>query len=350
MFSFLIYNIILLNSIACGYIAEFSNNRSHRILARWLFFFTLFVPAAIRYEVGYDYGNYSEIYNNLVDAYIDEPGFLLLQNSARYLDLETQWIFILTSFVMYFPISFCIGRKSFFLISSFYTLYVYIDSLSFVRQFLAVTFLICALYYYLYSDNKLKTYLYGISSLLFHFSALFAFLTYPFKKFKLGKPIYIYGLIFIFYILVVKFNFINVIFTVAMLLIPRYGGYMNTDWNSEVEIGSGLGVLIRLSIPFVIFFFRKKLLEQNPKNLYLILLNLVYVIVNILTIKVQIFGRLNTLFLFVALFNMAALYQLDSKYRKLVVFSLFLLSVFFFERNILNVYPYQTIFGQLLIH
>ena len=80
----------------------------------------------------------------------------------------------------------------------------------------------------------------------------------PFKKFKLGKPIYIYGLIFIFYILVVKFNFINVIFTVAMLLIPRYGGYMNTDWNSEVEIGSGLGVLIRLSIPFVIFFFRKK--------------------------------------------------------------------------------------------
>ena len=152
MFSFLIYNIILLNSIACGYIAEFSNNRSHRILARWLFFFTLFVPAAIRYEVGYDYGNYSEIYNNLVDAYIDEPGFLLLQNSARYLDLETQWIFILTSFVMYFPISFCIGRKSFFLISSFYTLYVYIDSLSFVRQFLAVTFLICALYYYLYSE------------------------------------------------------------------------------------------------------------------------------------------------------------------------------------------------------
>lgn len=128
------------------------------------------------------------------------------------------------------------------------------------------------------------------------------------------------------------------------------GLYMNTDWNSEVEIGSGLGVLIRLSIPFVIFFFRKKLLEQNPKNLYLILLNLVYVIVNILTIKVQIFGRLNTLFLFVALFNMAALYQLDSKYRKLVVFSLFLLSVFFFERNILNVYPYQTIFGQLLIH
>ncbi len=56
------------------------------------------------------------------------------------------------------------------------------------------------------------------------------------------------------------------IFTVAMLLIPRYGGYMNTDWNSEVEIGSGLGVLIRLSIPFVIFFFRKKLLEQNPKK------------------------------------------------------------------------------------
>ena len=75
-------------------------------MARWLFFFTLFVPAAIRYEVGYDYGNYSEIYNNLVDAYIDEPGFLLLQNSARYLDLETQWIFILTSFVMYFTIFF----------------------------------------------------------------------------------------------------------------------------------------------------------------------------------------------------------------------------------------------------
>lgn len=97
-----------------------------------------------------------------------------------------------------FSYIFLYWEKKLFLISSFYTLYVYIDSLSFVRQFLAVTFLICALYYYLYSDNKLKTYLYGISSLLFHFSALFALLTYPFKKFKLGKPIYIYGLIFIF--------------------------------------------------------------------------------------------------------------------------------------------------------
>ena len=129
-----------------------------------------------------------------------------------------------------------------------------------------------------------------------------------------------------------------------MLLIPRYGGYMNTDWNSDVEIGSGLGVFIRLSIPFTIFFFRKKIFEQNSKNLYLIMLNLVYVVVNILTIKVQIFGRLNSLFLFIALFNMAVLYQLDSKFRKLIIFSLFILSIFLFERNILNVYPYHTIF------
>lgn len=280
MYSFLIYNIILLNSIGCGYIAEFDNSKNHRLLARWLLFFTLFIPAAIRYEVGYDYGNYSEIYNGLVDSYIDEPGFLFLQNFARYLHLDTQWIFVLTSFVMYFPICFCIKRKSFFMISSFYTLYVYIESLSFVRQFLAVTFLICALYYYLYSSSKIKAYLYGCSSLLFHLSALFVLLTYPFKKIKLGKPIYIYGMIFAFYILIVKFDFINLLFTVAMLLIPRYGGYMNTDWNSDVEIGSGLGVFIRLSIPFTIFFFRKKIFEQNSKNLYLIMLNLVYVVVN----------------------------------------------------------------------
>lgn len=164
-----------------GYLAEYANFKQFRFLARFIVFIGLFLPAALRYDVGYDYWSYSAIYTGIMDAgSAVEPGFLFLQEAGRSLNLDTQWIFVLSSFVMYFPIAFLIGRKSFFLIVTFYTLYLYLEGLSFVRQYLAVTFLIVGLYHYLYSCGKKNiwfTFFIVTLSLIFYF--LFADAFHP---------------------------------------------------------------------------------------------------------------------------------------------------------------------------
>ena len=344
MFSYLLYNSILLSSLVFGYLAEYANFKQFRFLARFIVFIGLFLPAALRYDVGYDYWSYSAIYTGIMDAgSAVEPGFLFLQEAGRSLNLDTQWIFVLSSFVMYFPIAFLIGRKSFFLIVTFYTLYLYLEGLSFVRQYLAVTFLIVGLYHYLYSCGKKKYLVYFFSSLLFHLSSIFYLLTLFIRNWKIKSSGVIWTIVIVGYIMFVKLALAEHAFTVVGLILPRYAAYADSSYNVDTELGSGVGVLLRLTIPFCVFLYRGRLLQANPRNNYLIWLNIAYVIVTYLTIEIAILGRLNDLFSFVLLFSVSGLLQMNSINKKVIIVLLLFFSLLLFEKNITHVYPYQSI-------
>lgn len=94
-----------------------------------------------------------------------------------------------------------------------------------------------------------------------------------------------------------------------------------------------MGVLLRLTIPFCVFLYRGRLLQANPKNNYLIWLNIVYVIVTYLTIEIAILGRLNDLFSFVLLFSVSGLLPMSSINRKVIVALLLLFSLLLFEKK-----------------
>lgn len=343
MSTYFFYNLLLLSVVVFGYKAEYTNGKRVRFFSRVCVFLSLFVPAAIRLEVGYDYDNYSNIYEGVKLSAIAEPGYLFLQEFARFYQLDTQWIFVLSSFVMYFPICFFIGRKSYFLIVTFYTLYVYLESLSFVRQYMAVSFLICGLYYYLYSLGKKKWLYFSFASLLFHLSSALYLLTIPFRKFVIKHSLIVWGIVLISYVFIIRLSFTDFVFGLAALIMPSYAAYATTGWNVDTELGSGLGVVTRLLIPLCVLFYRKKLLFQNKKNCYLVSLSLLYIIVNFLTVKIQIFGRLNDLFSFVILFGVSELLQMNSINRKVIVILLLFFSLSLFEKNIMHVYPYQSI-------
>lgn len=350
MLTYFFYNILLLSVVAFGYTAEYANDKRVRSFSRICVFLSLFVPAAIRLEVGYDYDGYSNIYEGVDPGAIAEPGYLFIQETARFFQLDTQWIFVLSSFVMYFPICFFIGRKSYFLIVIFYTLYIYLESLSFVRQYMAVSFLICGLYYYLYSLGKKKWFYFSFASLLFHLSSALYLLTIPFRRFVVKHSFVVWGIVLISYVFIIRLSFTDFIFDLAALIMPRYAVYADSDiWNADTELGSGLGVVIRLLIPLCVLFYRKKLLFQNKKNCYLVSLSLLYIFVNFLTLKIQIFGRLNDLFSFVILFGVSELLQMSSINRKVIVTLLLFFSLLLFEKTIMHVYPYQSIFSKDLL-
>lgn len=132
-------------------------------------------------------------------------------------------------------------------------------------------------------------------------------------------------------------------FTVVGLILPRYAAYADSSYNVDTELGSGVGVLLRLTIPFCVFLYRGRLLQANPRNNYLIWLNIAYVIVTYLTIEIAILGRLNDLFSFVLLFSVSGLLQMNSINKKVIIVLLLFFSLLLFEKNITHVYPYQSI-------
>ena len=101
--------------------------------------------------------------------------------------------------------------------------------------------------------------------------------------------------------------------------------------------------MLRLTIPFCVFLYRGRLLQANPRNNYLIWLNIAYVIVTYLTIEIAILGRLNDLFSFVLLFSVSGLLQMNSINKKVIIVLLLFFSLLLFEKNITHVYPYQSI-------
>lgn len=345
MFSYLIYNSILINSILFSYWAEYCNTNFSRNICRVIVFLGMFLPAAVRYEVGYDYDNYTNLYHWMTGYGYLEFGYAFLQNLAQALSLESQWIFVLSSFVMYFPVCFGIGRKDYSIIIPCYILCVYPESLSFIRQYMAVSFLICGVYYYLYSESTRKSALYSTASLLFHYSSALYLGFYALRnKIKLTRPATIWGIIAVFYLLIIKFNFINFLFSLVAVAFSRYAGYQNSSWNTDTEMGSGLGVLARLFIPFCVFIFYKHILKSNPKNHYLIVLNVAYVIINFMAVQIHIMGRLNSLFIFIQLFSFCELTKIENKYRKVILACLYIVTFMTYQKNILSVYPYQSIF------
>lgn len=343
MYSYIIYNSILFFSFLFSFIAEYGKGGKNFL--RILVFITLWLPAAIRYEVGVDYNSYVEIYEGIRPNLINELGFLYIQNVLQWIGCSVQWLFVMTSFIMYVPLCLALKQQNYCSIISFYVLFVYFSSLGFIRQFLAVSCLVYSLYNYLYTYDNKKCYWGMILSLMFHYSALcYLIVFFLFRDFRIGiKRMLV--IIVLFYGLIISIDFVPFLFKSVAIFIPSYGAYIDSIFNAPTPLGTGLGVLSRLLIPFCVLLNADKLINKNNRNSLLVILNLIYILVNILAVNIFVFVRLNELFLFVLPFSFAELLKIRFKYKKIVMSLICILSIILFEKNILLhfIYPYQCL-------
>ena len=112
MFTYLIYNMILVLSFLSAYLAEFSKTKFQRIVCRIVLFNILFIPAAIRYNVGTDYPNYVDYFNSVYGNDVNEYGFYVLTVFLRNIGLPVHSLFVASSFLSYFPLLF-LSRRSY---------------------------------------------------------------------------------------------------------------------------------------------------------------------------------------------------------------------------------------------
>ena len=132
---------------------HYSKNHFAKEFTKFLCFLVLFIPAAIRYNIGIDYENYVMMFNTHSDY--GEIGWHWIENIVRFCDLNVQWVFVISSFIIY-GLLLKIDKKDFILLISLYLFLDYTESFNAVRNFISISIFIFSYYLFLEGKNKLS--------------------------------------------------------------------------------------------------------------------------------------------------------------------------------------------------
>ena len=99
-------------------------------------FLALFLPAAVRYNIGTDYKNYVQIISASLPKHryaVFETGWIPMLWLLDNFDLNIHFFFVLTDFAILMCLFFVLDKKSFYLCIPIYVCFAYIQSFSLVR-------------------------------------------------------------------------------------------------------------------------------------------------------------------------------------------------------------------------
>lgn len=351
--TFFIYNSILLFSFFFAHCGEKVRTKKEEFLCRIIVFITLWVPASFRYGIGTDYFSYQSIYEH-INWYIDdlEIGYVLLNKLFQSLSLGHEYLFSVVAGITYMPICFGLPKKGYGILILFYVLTLYLSSYSMMRQSIAIAFSLYATTQLLKERNVVYFTMIILAS-LFHISALLLLPCFLFKYIKFnrfwGILLSILGIF-----LIIKFNFISILFESDIFLNSTYGGYATSSFNHETEMGSGLGVIARALIPCVLIFYAGKIQNERDRNGVIISISIAYLFAQVLSVQIHIFNRLVDIVSFIFVLGVGTINLFHWKYKKIILMFFSFLFLLLFEKNIsegqssnnkgTGISPYTSIF------
>ena len=357
MFTFAIYNFILLGATLCAYAYEKTESKNAQIVFYSVAFLIPFVFLSIRYDIGNDYQNYVDYFYKIArgDIVPKEPGYILVNYLISEFNLNVQWLFVFFGFgFIYFGYK-ALPKDGFalgvFLFIS--TMYLY-EGFSAIRQGLAIVIMGYALKY-VYEKHFLAYFFWAVIAMMFHLiTAVLLLIIYPIVDRKINKNITIFLVIFFFFMI----QFTNIAQSLLALvgnLVPQYAWYVNSVFIEEATTSNGLvGPLIKVSIAILIFFSKDKVIEKYQYANIALNMYLLYIIAYIFHLKISIFGRVEHVFIFSMVLSIVYfLKSFEVKGRVIVMYVILLFYYLMFIRYIANgtlsvdndvyVNPYQTV-------
>ena len=268
-----------------------ANNKDVSFTIKIICFAILFIPAALRYEVGTDYNSYHIIFDNINQRNIItvEPGFVLLNKLVYYLTFSCQGVFFLASLFTYFFIFYANDKKTSLYLFSFYIFY-YTFSFNIVRNMMAISVVIFG-FVQLFHDKKKVGFLFILIALLFHSSAIFyvpVYLLAIFWKNLSKRKILLFAILLIF----LSRN-IDKILEVITSVNGKYSHYLlYGNFMSESQTNSGLGVILRFTMLFMSYLITDERKMSPIEFRVQSLLFLALLLADLFCLKVNIFGRL----------------------------------------------------------
>jgi len=319
MATYFLYTTILAVVSSSGYIAEHGNTPLLRLNARVVCFFTMLIPAILRYAIGTDYLGYVNIYAHNLSI---EPGFMLIGALCHAFDLSAWWFFAITSTMTYYLVCFLLPRKHLFFILTFYVLFFcYLNSYNIIRQLLATSFLLCGLSFY--QEHRIKSILFFLASVLFHYSSIIILPCLIFCglfgkiKFNLLQRIFF---VLLCVAVIFTLDFESIVLSIITKFIPRYREYSSLFAKSG-GIHLGMGMMITMSLPVIVIFNSVKM-SKIPNGAFFINCNIFYLLLWCLIITVPPFGRLGGVVVFIPLLSLGMLFESNKKYSNIYYYAL----------------------------
>nr|AXY99857.1 wzy [Proteus vulgaris] len=366
--TYIIYNLILISSTFFIFIAEKRKAKTEKIIYTFISFSIIFIPAAIRYNIGADYFSYVNIFNEIKfnsDNYNKEIGFYFLNKLLIYLDADVQWLFVITSFIIYSFVYASYPYKNKALFHFIFITTFYLVSYNLVRTAIVYSISIYILSILLFQKKNIFLILsFIIIAFLFHKSAILI-LTIPLLYIIVPKRIFnfrsfsIICLISLVLFFLFRERILNIIFNLSIIKLLGYDKYIHSIYASKVEYNSGIGIILSI-VPFLIIIaFSKELNNENIKNNLIIIGCFIYIFAIICNSTFIIFSRVERLFIFIIPLSLIVFLECKKIHR--IIRGCFLIYVIFwytlsFEMNI-NIFrstecagsrisPYVSIFNK----
>jgi hypothetical protein len=227
----------------------------------------LFAIAAMRFEVGYDYILYANLFNDVrlmseseLMTWFIEKGFALPIKIMADVSSGFQIMFVLIAFVIILGVMLLIYRRCavpWVGVTAFLVFGLFFNSLNFMRQFIAAVFIAFALFYV--AKNRFFRFA-GLVFLAsaFHFSALLLLPFYFVMKIKLN---------YVSLAVMLAGSAVVYIFVTPLMNIVTNYHYTGYDPAVNVEAASGLtpAYTVSFAVLFILaFLLRKMISRRNP--------------------------------------------------------------------------------------
>lgn len=364
METIIFYNFILFSSTFFVWLSEKGRTNFDRRFLLGIAFLLVFIPAAIRYDVGTDYLSYVNIFENplILENYkIKEPGFYFIALFLKTNGFHFQWMFATFSFIFTAVAFAAYPRKNAWLLHFLFFSMLWFSSFNIMRQTTALAW--CFLAVFCFFDKKYAWFIMlTLIASVFHKSAIFILIAggiacIPlryFLKIYILPIIFIIGLVITYLFSEMVLNFIEQLLNIIGF--SRYANYFNnTTHFIKKDFGTGLGILAKILFSFYIMLNTNQLVKLNKNYWLIVVLSFFYAISLILANDIVILGRMADTFSIAPIFGAYLLLQIPTnrQFNKLILilFLIFLLLLFFkLSLGIPSSYadpkriPYKTIF------
>lgn len=364
--TYILYNFILFGSTFFIYLYEKAKDKYFAKFCFFIAFLILFIPAAIRYNIGTDYPSYVNIFYSIqsnIDTHV-EIGYKMLNKFVAFFGLDAQWLIALVAFLTYFFVFKGYPKKDAWLPHAIFMLVLYMYSYSNLRTCLVLAIMYFATMQYI-SDKKLYKFIFFmILSTTIHKTALLLIVipilySNAFANLMSKKNIVLTCLLFLAVVLVFKNQVTYFILNNPITNILGYSNYADSAlFSANTELGSGLGVLLRILPSLVFIYFSLNYIKKNKILTFLVNLQLIYLFCVIMTTSIDIFSRLERLFFVIPLMLNIYFSKIYFSKSKFQIFATITICAFFviFNANIyksktdicegLRITPYVTIFNK----
>lgn len=368
------YILIYLFSFIFSICYSKSKDKSVSALFLILTFLTLFVPAAIRYNIGTDYKNYVRIITNnfRIHRYSEfEIGWMPILWFIDNFNVSIHYFFVFADFIGLVSLFCVLEKKSFWCCVPVYVSFAYIQSFSLVRQALAAAIFLNAIKECV-KGKYLKSFFFCALSCCFHKSVIILCILLLLSGFKWKiltrrNCFLISILIFIF---VKEINLAKIVME-KIVANTIYASYLTSSFSNAAESSGGLGILLREVIIFVAIiscdrklwchyqnnFINKAALDEQSRFYKMsVLFGLAGIAFFIMSTQIHIFNRLPNLIVPFLVLLTQCVYKSKFRYRKIsllfIEVGLFVSFLFYIKSSPssaeggLGIYPYQSIFSR----